>query len=91
MSTKLSQAISCLTIVSAFSVYRDSHIAAYLGWRNRLFWFAKYEPNDQDAVFAVGNNLPIFRTREYVRDLSPGRQRAWVNRSLRVRRHAGLY
>jgi hypothetical protein len=28
--------------------------------RNRAFWFANYERNDQDAVFAVTNNHPIF-------------------------------
>jgi Carboxypeptidase regulatory-like domain len=28
--------------------------------RDRLFWFANYERNDQDAVFAVTNNHPIF-------------------------------
>ncbi len=28
--------------------------------RDRLFWFANYEHNNQDAVFAVTNNHPIF-------------------------------
>jgi hypothetical protein len=28
--------------------------------RDRLFWFGNYERNDQDAVFAVTNNHPIF-------------------------------
>lgn len=28
--------------------------------RDRLFWFANYERNNQDAVFAVTNNHPIF-------------------------------
>lgn len=28
--------------------------------RNRLFWFTNYEHNNQDAVFAVANNHPIF-------------------------------
>jgi hypothetical protein len=28
--------------------------------QDRLFWFANYEHNDQDAVFAVANNHPIF-------------------------------
>ena len=28
--------------------------------RDRLFWFANYERNDQDAVFDVTNNHPIF-------------------------------
>jgi hypothetical protein len=28
--------------------------------RNRVFWFANYERNDQDAVFTVTNNHPIF-------------------------------
>lgn len=28
--------------------------------RNRLFWFANYEHNNQDAVFAITNNHPIF-------------------------------
>jgi hypothetical protein len=70
---------------SAFSYYRDGHLAAYPGFRrdaraatpsfsrrqsggsaggpvirNRVFWFANYERNDQDAVFAVTNNHPIF-------------------------------
>jgi hypothetical protein len=28
--------------------------------RDRLFWFANYEHNNQDAVFTVNNNHPIF-------------------------------
>ena len=28
--------------------------------RDRLFWFGNYEHNDQDAVFAVTNNHPVF-------------------------------
>src|SRR5262245_11847625 len=28
--------------------------------RNRLFWFANYERNNQDAVFTVANNHPVF-------------------------------
>jgi hypothetical protein len=28
--------------------------------RDRLFWFANYERNNQDAVFAVSNNHPVF-------------------------------
>ena len=28
--------------------------------RDRLFWFANYERNKQDAVFAVSNNHPVF-------------------------------
>lgn len=28
--------------------------------RDRIFWFANYERNNQDAVFAVTNNHPIF-------------------------------
>ena len=28
--------------------------------QDRLFWFANYEHNNQDAVFAVNNNHPIF-------------------------------
>jgi hypothetical protein len=28
--------------------------------RDRLFWFTNYEHNNQDAVFAVANNHPIF-------------------------------
>ena len=28
--------------------------------RDRVFWFANYERNNQDAVFAVSNNHPIF-------------------------------
>ena len=28
--------------------------------RDRLFWFANYEHNNQDAVFAITNNHPIF-------------------------------
>jgi len=28
--------------------------------RDRLFWFGNYEHTDQDAVFAVSNNHPIF-------------------------------
>ncbi|PYT06600.1 MAG: hypothetical protein DMF60_09000, partial [Acidobacteria bacterium] len=28
--------------------------------RNRLFWFANYEHNNQDGVFAITNNHPIF-------------------------------
>ena len=71
---------------SAFSYFRDHHLAAYPGFRrdprtsenpffarrqsggslggplkrDRLFWFANYERNNQDAVFAVSNNHPIF-------------------------------
>ena len=28
--------------------------------RDRVFWFANYERNNQDAVFAVSNNHPVF-------------------------------
>ena len=28
--------------------------------RDRLFWFTNYEHNNQDAVFAIANNHPIF-------------------------------
>ena len=28
--------------------------------RDRVFWFANYERNNQDAVFAVANNHPVF-------------------------------
>ncbi|HZN12311.1 MAG TPA: hypothetical protein VFC61_11555, partial [Blastocatellia bacterium] len=28
--------------------------------RDRLFWFANYEHNNQDGVFAIANNHPIF-------------------------------
>src|SRR5262245_30574728 len=28
--------------------------------RDRLFWFANYERNNQDAVFTVSNNHPVF-------------------------------
>ncbi|HMF93464.1 MAG TPA: carboxypeptidase-like regulatory domain-containing protein [Vicinamibacterales bacterium] len=70
---------------SAFTYYRDHHLAAYPGLsrdpanpdpafarrqtggsaggplkRDRLFWFTNYEHNDQDAVFNVTNNHPIF-------------------------------
>src|SRR5262245_36824426 len=28
--------------------------------RDRLFWFANYERNNQDAVYSVSNNHPVF-------------------------------
>ena len=68
---------------SAFTFYRDHHLAAYPGLRrdavappfarrqsgasaggplrhDRTFWFANYEHNNQDAVYGLANNHPIF-------------------------------
>jgi hypothetical protein len=35
--------------------------------RDRLFWFVNYEHNNQDAVFAITNNHPIFSKFDLIR------------------------